>query len=178
MKNLIVARRYAKALYELAQETKSLDDVMNGMTNISMALNASVDLDRLLKNPLLKPEDKEQLIKAVTSNKLILKFISLLAKRKRLDLLRSVFNELLALSDQTKGIHRVFVKTPAALTDAQKKDIEKTLAASLGGIVMGRFETAKELIGGVWIKMGDHVLDATLKGRIDDLRTVLAHSIN
>lgn len=178
MRNLVVARRYAKALYELANETKTVDDVLLGMSNLSVALKTVPLLNRVLVNPLINLEEKEAIVKGITSNKLILKFISLLGKRKRLDLLEAVQQELSSLSDAEKGIHRVLVRTATPLTDVEKKSVEKSLAASFGGLVLGQFEVAKELIGGVWIKMGDKVLDATLKGQMDDLKFVLTHSIN
>lgn len=178
MRNLMVARRYAKALFELANETKTIDDVLMGMSNIALALKMTPSFNKVLVNPLITVEEKEALVKSITSNKLILKFISLLGKRKRLDLLAAVHEELIQLTDVEKGIHRVLVKTAAPLSDAEKKSVEKSLATTLGGLVYGQFEVAKELIGGVWIKMGDKVLDASLKGHIDDLKFVLTHSIN
>ena len=178
MKNVTVAKRYAKALYELGLESKTLEDVLQGMSNINSALSSAPELQSALVNPLITPEEKQKLIKTITSNKLILKFVALLAKRKRLDLLTVVYDHLLALSDEDKGIHRILVKTALVLSEAQKRLVEKDLAKKLGGTIIGRFEVAKELIGGVWIKMGDKVLDSTLKGRIDDLRHTLINSTN
>jgi len=178
MKQRSVARRYAKALYQLATETNSLDDVLLGISNIAHALKASAELQHIFLNPLLDPADKEKLIKNISSNKLILKFTALLAKRKRLNLLWDIHEHLLNLSDQVRGIHRVLIKTAAALSETQRRLVEKDLAKALGGTIMGKFEVAKDLIGGVWIKMGDKVLDATLKGRIEDLRHTLVHSTN
>lgn len=178
MRNLNVARRYAKALFEFAVQTKTLDDVLLGMQNIATALKDEPRLGKLLFNPVLTPEEKQKLIKCITSNKLILKFVMLLTKRKRLDLFNDVYEHLLFLSDQIHGIHRVLVKTAAALSEVHRKMVEKELAQKFGGKILGQFEVAKELIGGVWVKMGDKVLDVTLKGRIDDLRHALLHSTN
>jgi len=178
MKNLTVAKRYARALYEVATAEKVIDDVLLAMSNIDAAIKSTPDLTPALLNPLIKPEEKQQIIKSITTNKLILRFAGLLARRKRMDLLGAVYEELLNLSDLRNGIHRVLIKTARALTDKQKKAIEKDLGPVLGGKVVGRFEMAKELIGGIWLKMGDKVLDATLKRRVEDLRHTLIHSTN
>jgi len=178
MRNLTVARRYAKALYQLALENKSVDDVIQGMNNICVAMKTTDELKRSLFHPLIPPPKKQQLLKAVTSNPLILKFAGLLARRKRLDLLPWVYQELLSLGDQAKGIHRATIKTAIPLTDAQRKQVETDLAKSLGGTVVGRFEVDAALIGGLWVKLGDRVLDATLKGKIEDFRVALTHSRN
>lgn len=178
MKNLSLARRYARALYELAHQTKTLDDVLLSMSNIHLAFKSSESFQKVLKNPLIKADEKETLVRSITSNKLVLKFMVILSKRKRMDLFNLVYEVFQGLADLDKGIHRLIVKTAVALTDQDKRNVEKSLAQSLGGSAIGQFEVAKELIGGVWIKLGDKVLDATLRGRIDNLRHLLVHSTN
>ncbi len=178
MKNISVARRYARALYQLANQTHTSDDVLRGLSNIAHAVQETPALDRFLNNPLVKLEEKQELVGKITTNKLILKFIFLLGRRKRLDLLTLIYKEFQALSDEQSGLNRILVRTPSLLSDSQKKLIETDLAHRFGGKVLGQFEVAKELLGGIWIKMGDKVLDATLKGKMDDLRHALIHSIN
>lgn len=178
MRNVTVARRYARALYQVSIEMNNLDDVLQSMANLSMAFSSSADLKRLLLNPLLKVELKQRLMSAVTSNKLTLRFVSLLARRKRLDLLPVIQEQLLDLGDESKGLRRALIKTAMPLSDVQKRTIETDLAYRLGGRILGQFDVAKDLIGGVWVKMGDKVLDATIKGRIENFRHALIHSSN
>jgi F-type H+-transporting ATPase subunit delta len=178
MKNITVARRYAKALYELAADSRSVDDVLQGMSNLSLAFREAVELQSALLNPVISPEDKQRILKTVTSNKLVLRFVDLLVHRKRLTILPEVYDQLLALSDQAKGIRRAVVKTAVSLSESQKRAIESDLAKRLGGTIIGKFEIAAELIGGMLVQLGDHVLDASLKRRIEDFRQALVHSAN
>lgn len=178
MKNLTVARRYARALYELASESKSLADVLQGMSNIRLALGSAAELRPLLMNPMVRLEDKQKLISSVTSNKLILKFIDLLARRKRLDLIETVHDLLSDMGDAAQGVSRALVKSAVPLTDAQKRDVETGLAKTTGGSVIGSYEIDADLLGGVWVKMGDKVLDASLRGRLESMRHALINSAN
>ncbi len=178
MRNVTVARRYARALYQLSLETKSLDDVLQGMNNVAFAFQSSADFKRMLLNPLVKIDVKQKLIAAVTSNKLVLKFTELLARRKRMELLEAIHEQFASLGDEAHGIRRALVKTPMPLSDDQKRLVETDIAKRMGGTVLGKFEVAKDLIGGVWIKMGDKVLDASVKGRIETFRHSLMHSTN
>ncbi|MCB4756327.1 MAG: ATP synthase F1 subunit delta [Elusimicrobia bacterium] len=178
MKDGTTARRYAKALYQLATETKGVEDLLQSLGNILDALKKSTDLQKALRNPLIPAADKEAVIKIITSNKLALRLVRLLARRRRLELFELIFEQLQIFSDVDHGISRILVKTAIPLSDEQRRTVEKSLAASWGGKVVGSFAVAKELIGGIWLKVGDHVLDASLKGHIDDLRAALAHSIN
>jgi F-type H+-transporting ATPase subunit delta len=178
MKNVTVARRYARALYELAVETHQLSDVRQGLSNIALAMKDSPSVEKIFLNPLVKPNEKEALFKAVTSNKLILKFAGLLSKRKRLDLIPLINEQVGALADEADGVKRVLIKTAAPLSDDQRRDVERGLAGRLGGSVVGHFEVAQELIGGMWVQMGSKVLDLSLRGRFEDLKHHLAHSTN
>ncbi len=178
MRNVTVSRRYARALYQLAVETKSLDDVLQAIANVAHAYASSDDFKRIALNPLVKAEIKQKLMSSVTSNKLVLKFTDLLVRRKRVDLLPIIHEQFVAMADEMHGLHRALVKTAMPLTDAQKRTIESDLAQRLGGKILGQFEVAKDLIGGVWVKMGDKVLDASIKGRIETFRHQLMHSTN
>jgi F-type H+-transporting ATPase subunit delta len=126
----------------------------------------------------VKPSEKVGVVKSITSNKLALRLVGLLAERKRLDLVDLIYDLVLAFSDADSGIKRIVVKTAFPLPESRKREIEQELAGPLGGRVVGRFEVAKELIGGMWLKMSDKVLDASLKGRVEDLRFTLSHSRN
>lgn len=178
MKNLSVARRYARALYQLATHSRTAEDVERGLGNLVHAVSETPALGRFLRSPLVGPEEKQEVAGKITSNKLVLKFVYLLARRKRLDLLSLIHNEVRSQIDAAEGISRILVRTPLTLSESQKKMIESDLAQRFGGKVLGQFEIAKELLGGIWIKMGDKVLDATLKGKMEDLRHTLAHSTN
>ena len=178
MKNLSIARRYARALFELAGENKSLDDVLLGMSNLRHALTTAPDLRPLLVNPMVRPEDKRKLILAVTSNPLILKIVELLARRKRIGLLEVVHDMLLEMSDASQGILRALVRSAQPLSEEQKRTVEAGLAKSTGGKIIGRFEIDPGILGGVWAKIGDKVLDVTLRGRLDTMRQALLHSTN
>lgn len=178
MKNLTVARRYARALYELAEETRTVDDMLQAMSNLNHAMTHTAELRPALLNPMIKPEDKRALVSTVTSNKLVLRFVELLARRKRMDLLSAVHELLGEMNDTKKNVRRALVKSALPLTDQQKRDIESGLARSMGGTVIGRFDIDASLLGGVRVQMGDKVLDATVRGRLDNMRHALLNSVN
>ena len=178
MRNDTVARRYARALFELAVENRSLADTLQALSNLRLAMASEPRLSRAILNPLVKSEAKQRLFAAITSNKLALKFLALLDKRKRLDLLSVIHEHLQQLNDRHEGITRPLVRTALPLTDEQRRAVEKQLAASLGGKVLGRFEVSADLIGGTWVQIGDKVLDATVRGRLQNFRAQLLHSNN
>lgn len=178
MRQGTIARRYAKALYEIAVETKGMDDLLQSLSNLKDALHQVPLLQKAFQNPLIVPAEKEAVVKSITSNKLTLRLVRLLAEKKRLDILTLVCDQLQTLADIDGGITRIVVRTAFALSEDQKRSIEKNLASSWGGKVVGSFAVAKELLGGIWMRVGDKVLDASLQGRIEDLRASFANSLN
>jgi F-type H+-transporting ATPase subunit delta len=180
MKDVGAAKRYAKALEQLAGKSGSgaVSDVLQGLSNMSLALSHEPKLARLLSSPLIGFEKKESLVKAVSSNKLFLRLAQLLIRRHRVGLVPAIHRELQALLDATQGLHRALIKTAAPLSDTQRKEVETALAKRLGGSVVGRFEVAVDLIGGIWMQTGDRIWDATVRGQIDSFRRTLVHSAN
>src|SRR5262245_42016946 len=116
MKNMSIARRYARAIFQLASENKSVDDVRRGFTNLAHAISDTAGLEKFLNNPIVKPDEKQELVSKITSNKLILKTVYLLAKRKRLHLLPLIDAEIRRLSDEAAGLKRILIRTPSVLS--------------------------------------------------------------
>jgi F-type H+-transporting ATPase subunit delta len=178
MKDTAAAKRYARALDQLAPSKDAAADVLQALNNITMALRNESKLAGLMSSPLIGLDKKEALMKSVSSNKLFLRLARLLIERRRVALLPAIHDELEALLDRKLNLHRALVRTAIPLSDAQKKQVEATLAQRLGGAVLGRFEVSADLIGGIWMKTGDHILDATVRGKIDSFRRSLVYSAN
>ena len=151
---------------------------MQAMSNIRVALTSEPRLWPLLRNPGVTPAEKVKLISAVTSNKLVLKFVELLADRKRIEILEAVHDSMQEMADMSKNLHRALVRSAVPLSDEQKRRVESSIARTTGGSVIGSFETDPDLLGGVWVQMGDKVLDATVRGRLETFRGALSHSAN
>jgi F-type H+-transporting ATPase subunit delta len=178
MKDVSAAKRYARAVDQLAGSDGNKADLLQALSNMKLAMNVEPQLSRLLASPLVSAEKKLSLVKAVSSNKLFLRLTELLIARRRVTLLPAIFEQLQTLTDGVHGLHRALIKTATPLTDAQKKEVEATLSKRLGGPVAGRFEVAADLIGGIWMQTGDRILDATVRGKIDSFRRTLVHSTN
>ena len=178
MTDFRVARRYARALFDVAREVHAVTDVSRGLGNLAFALREVPDAQRVLVDPRVPVERKLEMARSVTTNALVLRFAGLLARRRRFHLLGLIHEEFQTLSDAAEGISRVRVRSAAELTAAQKALLEKGLAGLLGNRIVGTYEIAKELIGGVWIRMGGKVLDASLQRGIQDLRHTFAGSSN
>ena len=175
----IIARRYAKALFALGKKTglSELDEYSASLSAMRSALTVSGDLVRVFDDPIFTTEEKKKVIEALAkkigAKGPILNFWRLLADKKRLaelPAITAVFGEML---DAEKGILRGSLFTAIAL-DAEKqaavtgqleKKAKRTLALEFG--------VDPEILGGVVLKLGDRILDASLRAQLSILKDTI-----
>lgn len=171
MKNSKTANRYAKALLELSLEKGNLDAVYGNMQALSDTINESADLRSLIKNPILKEEEKNNVFAALfgkTFEADTMNFISLLTKNKRTDLLSEVTGQFISQYRANKNIVTAEVTSATKLDDAQKKNILALLKHD--GEVEILEKVNPELIGGFIVKVGDKQIDASIATKFKNLR--------
>ena len=171
-----VARPYAKAAYQEAQEQNALVD-WSAMLSFSAAVAADENMKSVLDNPSLTSERKAETFIDVCEGKLsdsAKNFISVLAENKRLTLL----TEIAALFELFKAHQErsvdVDVESAFELSAEQQEQLSQTLTKKLDRKVNISSNTNPELIGGVIIRAEDLVIDASVRGKL----AKLAEAIN
>ncbi|HEY6460512.1 MAG TPA: ATP synthase F1 subunit delta, partial [Polyangiaceae bacterium] len=173
----IVARRYAQALLELGAETGTLDRLVEEMSTVATAWEASPDLRNALENPLVAHDAKkavmtelaDQIGATVTTKHALL----LLVDRRRTPALPYVAQYLRELGDARKGILRAEVTTAAPLSDAYYARLQVQLEKMTGKKVVVDRKTDGSLIAGVVTRIGDRILDGSLRTRLQSLKDSL-----
>jgi len=175
--SLAVATRYARALLELGQETNSLDSLIADLERAAATFAESAELRAALGNPLLSREAKNAIVTdvavalGITGN--AKNTLRLLVDRQRIDALPSIAARLRELVDREKGVLVAEVTTATRLSqgfyDRLKGDLEKHTGKS----VSLRTSEDTSLIGGVVVRVGDTIIDGSLKSRLDSLKQSL-----
>jgi F-type H+-transporting ATPase subunit delta len=165
-----IYERYAQALFGLAQEGNALDAVAGDISSILALLNESADLRTFLDNPLLKANVKKGVISQVLGDGVhpyTRSFLMLLVDRRRIMLLRGICQAFQALMRKLNQTILAEVTSVTELNDGQKNALRDKVIA-LTGARQVEFETKldPELIGGVIIKIGSQVIDASLRGQL------------
>ncbi|ASQ91478.1 F0F1 ATP synthase subunit delta [Prosthecochloris sp. GSB1] len=179
MSTAIVSRRYATALLDVAEEGGFIDTVTADLEVIGDTVAGSRDLLNMLKSPLLKGDLKARVFKEVFKGMLseqTLRFIDLLCRKKRAALLAEVIEEYGALRDERNGIVNVDVHSAVELDDEQSKKLINELAAYTGKKVRANLSLDEQLLGGVTVKIGDTILDGSVKHQLEMLRDALRES--
>jgi len=166
------ARRYAQALFAVAQEKNRLDEISVELENV-VQLNFDSVVFAYLSNPVISFKEKETLLAGKLPNveETVVNLIYLLLANGRIDMLPSIINEYQQMVDDTKGVERAEVVTAVPLTDALRGKIAGRLGEMLNKkIVIEPESTDPGLIGGVVVKIGGKLLDGSTRTALNNLK--------
>jgi F-type H+-transporting ATPase subunit delta len=180
MANLRIAKRYAKALFEIAEETKKLEKITNDVGFIDSLIRSSRELQLFLKSPIIKEDKKREVLKEIFSDSRVdpvtLKFIMLLVEKKREDILHDIVKVYQQIYDEKMGIVSAEVVTAVEVGERLKKKIEQKILELTGAKkVKASYRVDPSIIGGIVIRVGDTVYDASIRRRIQLLREQLIY---
>ena len=170
-------QRYAKALFDLASETGALRAVEADLKSLAAALAESADLKRLLASPVFGAADKAKGLAAIAAKAkyapVTVKFLGLLAANGRAGDLQAAINAFRALAAKARGAVFAEVTSAAPLTAAQAKGVAAGLRTALGKDPEITTRVDPSLLGGIKVRVGSRLFDASLKSKLDSLKFAL-----
>ncbi|AZR73999.1 ATP synthase F1 subunit delta [Anoxybacter fermentans] len=176
LKNAAV-ERYTKALFDLAVEENSLDQFNQELIEINRLLTDQPDLERLLNHPQIPDFEKRDLIKRILGSEfspLILNFILLLIDKGRQTLLKDIIEYFQYLVKEARGIVEVQVYTAFELSSENESKLKQKLKELTGKEVELQVTVDPSLIGGIRLRIGDKVIDGSIKRHLERMREDLA----
>ena len=173
----VVADRYARALLELATETNQVASVAQQLRRVANTYQSSSELRTVLNDPSLDDAQRTNLVRVIGDrlglSGLVQNTLRVLVQRRRLATLPEIAERLLKLSDDQAGIVKATVASAQPLTDAQLESIKSELERLTGCQVALERQQDPALLAGVVARVGDHVIDASLRGRFQELEQKL-----
>jgi len=174
----VLAQRYAGALYELADEGKALDAVLADLKSVEVAMAESADLRRAMTSPLLPRKAQEAAVLAVAKamglGDLVRRFLGMLARNRRLGGFAAIASAYRAILADKRGETTAEVVSAVALTDSQKAALEAALAGRAGRKITLDLKVDPRILGGLKVKVGSRLVDASLQGQLKRLHLTLA----
>ncbi|PZV17879.1 MAG: F0F1 ATP synthase subunit delta [Leptolyngbya sp.] len=165
-----ILERYAQALMSLAQQSNIVDQVGNDISTIAETLKNSEELKEFFANPLYKSEQKKAVLSQVFGDGLhsyTQNFLMLLVDRRRIMFLAGICSEFQALLRKLNQVVLAEVTTVRELTDDQIQALKDKVIALTGAHQVDLdIKLDPELIGGVVIKIGSQVIDASIRGQL------------
>jgi F-type H+-transporting ATPase subunit delta len=172
-----VASRYAQALFELADESGQLDRVDADLKSVTAMLGESLDLRRLIASPAFSSQDKGRALIAIADkakfSPTTRKFLGLLAENGRIDAVPGIISAFNALSAKRRGTVAAEVTTAVALSAAQQKGLQAALRQALGKDPEVTTRVDPAILGGLKVRVGSRLYDASLRSKLDQLKFAL-----
>ncbi len=172
--SLAVATRYARALVDLGEETGTLDALLAELEGAAAVYTSSRELQAALANPLLSREVKQNIVVdvagALSLSKHATNTVRLLVDRRRVAMLPAITRRLRELVDRQRGIIHAEVISAVILSESFYERLRDELQKVTGKQLSLRRSADPSLIGGVVVRIGDTVIDGSLRTRLDSLK--------
>ena len=174
-----IIRRYATALFELTVENNVVKDVFS---QVQLALSAlSPDVVSMLVNPAYSDADKKDviatLIKSIQADPVLKGFLELVQTNRRFIFLKEILKEFLVRADDHMGMTRVEIHSAKALSSTELGEFESSLSLALKRKVILTPKVDEALKAGYLIKIGNTIVDASLRSRLANLKESLSQGV-
>ncbi len=176
MRDSTIARNYAEALFALAGKTGDLDGWGALISELSAAIEQDVRLHNFMAAPQVSAMDKKRVIEKAFGGKLpqpMMRFLQKLVDNRRQMLLPEIAVEYGNLVDEKAGRVHAQVTVSRETSDAERASIAAQLSTKLGKTVVPHLVVNPAILGGLVVRMGDTVMDGSVRKRLNSLRSRL-----
>ena len=177
MKNLTVARRYAKALLIIGKEDGNAETYREELEGFVGLMSQEKDLEQAICNPLYAVSDRKKVLETVVGkvgvSKVMESFLLLLFDKGRFGFLGDINEFYQKLADELKGVLRASLVSATELTSETVEKIRTTLSTRTGKDIILEVDQDSGLIGGIVSRIGDLVLDGSIKTQLLNMRESL-----
>ena len=177
MISTISARRYAQAIFQIAQVKNNLDEWREALRKLAEIVKDEQIMD-LIDHPKVPFKLKAELIKQkmATSNELVLNLCYLLILKGRLKNAEQLADEYEGLLDEQHGIKHAVVTTAVPVDEADKRKITGQLEKITGKKITIKLQVNPNIIGGIVARIEDTLIDGSVRNRLDMLKRGLVEA--
>ncbi len=178
----VVVQRYAKALIELADESKKLDKVEKDLQSLSAIIQGSEDLSATIRSPLYADEAlfnvmmevaKKAKFQDITAN-----FLGVLVQNRRLGALPKIIEAFNGALAKRRGAITVDVQVAQDLTAKQKKELQGALSKAIGKDVAINAKVEPGILGGMVVTVGSYMIDDSVRRKLERLKVSMGAGAN
>jgi F-type H+-transporting ATPase subunit delta len=172
-----MAGRYASALFELASDEKTLDAVSADLERFDALIAGSDDLRRLVRSPVFSAEEQTKAVSTILERAgiggLAAKFIRLVAQNRRLFAVRDMIRAFKALVARARGETTAHVTTAQPLSPDHLATLKDSIERTTGKTVTLDVKVDPGLIGGLTVKIGSRLIDASLRTKLQSMKLAM-----
>lgn len=171
------AKRYAGAAFDLALDTGAVDTVEAGLNGLAKLINGNPDLRRTLRSPLYKSDEKAavlaQLGQKLGVPDLARRLVGVVAQNGRAGDIPNIARSFAEQAARHRGASRATARVAMALTKDQELELASVVSKALGRTVEVEVEVDPALLGGMQLKLGSRLIDASVRTKLKTLTNIM-----
>lgn len=179
MKDVIVAKRYARALFALAKELNKIDIIENELIQIVKFVNEDAQFRKFLYHPNIQSNKKVSLIKELFEGKIsntLLNTLVILVENRRIELIADLVSDYVKLANNELNQAQAVIYSSHPIQESELKTIVHKFSQLTGKKIRAEVRIDKTLFGGIQVRIGDRLYDGTISGKLKQLAKTLAHT--
>ena len=169
-----VSKRYAKALFGLGQEDGNFGQYGRELFEFAEFFQDNEDFRKVASNPIFALEDRKKILEIVLDKSnfsgLMKSFLNLLLDKNRIEAIEAIADHYSGLTDAVSGVARAEIITAMPLKNEVLGGIEKSLEGLTSKKIKAEIREDKDLIGGIVVRIGDLVLDGSVRAQLEGLK--------
>lgn len=172
----LVGKRYAEALFEVAIEMNKLDEFKVEFSQINEIFKSEHKLKVIFEHPKLSKNEKKDIINELFEknvSKEVLNFMYIIIDKNRERYLDDINDEYVKLYNKEKGIVEAKAITAVKMSEEEMTKLQENLSKKIGSKVILENVIDESIVGGVLVRIGDRVIDASVKGKLDEIKGLL-----
>ena len=173
-----IAQVYARSLFEVAKEQDKLDEVREQLGQLADAVDQIRELQLFFFSPYFSTEEKKQgLDRAIEgADPIVRNFLELLVEKHRMPALLRIRREFDRLWEQENKLLPVTITSAVALGDETVRSIGDAIGQQTGQRVELTTKVDPDVLGGLVVRVGNSILDASIRNRLENLRRSVARA--
>ncbi|MCR4400168.1 MAG: F0F1 ATP synthase subunit delta [Syntrophomonadaceae bacterium] len=176
MLNKSVARRYAEALFAIAQDTQKVDEYQKELEMVAEVVGGNEDLKAFMFHPLVPPKEKKDVVAKLFGDKLspvTTNFVNVVVDKRREIYLAAIAEEFKQMANEFKNVLFADLVSAREVPDPEIEALKSRLAEATGKTVELKVSVDPALIGGIKVRVGDRIIDASVRKKLDMLKDSL-----
>ncbi len=169
-------RRYALALYEVAESKGKVDEYLQDLREICDLIENNHDFYEVIRHPQINTRRKKQTFINIFKGKIdeeLLSFLLILIEKDRILYLREKLNEMEKIDLERKNTLKGVIKTAVPLLDNEFNTLKDIFEKKYNKNIIFENKVDKKVLGGVYVRIGNDVIDDTVKSKIDEMKDLM-----
>lgn len=176
-RNVIVGKRYAKALFLIAQERNQVSEVEAELKLVAEAITEHPELKQIWEHTTIAASAKKEMLQQIFASGIsetVLNTMYLLVDKSRENVFTELLNSYVSLAHKALGQVQAIVYSPMAMSDEEKQHIAVTFGSATGKKVVVDNIIKPDLLGGLKVRIGDRLYDGSSSGKLQRLNKLLS----